>query len=68
MSDCTPDQQAMWDALGILGFDLDGNPSPVGTLISGGQSFREYFIRCIHEARADHDAAIDEVCMSGDCA
>jgi hypothetical protein len=52
----------MWDAIGILGFDLDGQPTPAATLISGEQSFREYFIRCIREAREDYDAAVDQVC------
>lgn len=61
MSEVSADQQAMWDALGILGFDLDGQPTPAATLVSGGQAFREHFIRRIHEARADYDAALEEI-------
>lgn len=56
-----PNLQAMWDALGILGFDLDGDPTPAAVLISGEQSFREHFLRCMHEMRADHEAALDEI-------
>lgn len=56
-------RQAMWDALEILGFDLDGQPTPAATIAGmGADGFVAYFIREMHEARRDHDAAIEEVC------
>jgi hypothetical protein len=63
MSDVTPDQQAMHDALGILGFDLDGDRTPAAVIAGmGSAGFRSYFLISIKEARRDHDAAIDEAC------
>ena len=55
-----PLAQAMWDGLRILGFDIE-DATPAATLVSGEQAFIEYFLRCMHEERRDHDAAIDEV-------
>jgi len=58
----TPDQQAMHDALGILGFDLDLDPTPAAVLGGmGGQGFRDYFLRCVQEMRRDYDDALEEI-------
>lgn len=62
----TPDQQAMWDALRILGFDIE-DPTPDAVLVSGGQSFRERFIRDVREMRTDYDDALEHVCLHPGC-
>lgn len=46
-----PDQQAMWDALGLLGVDLDDEPKPIPTLVSGSQAYREWFLNRIRDVR-----------------
>lgn len=57
----TADQQAMWDALGILGFDLDGDKTPAAQLAGmGDNAFRAYFLDCAREQRRDYDDAIAE--------
>lgn len=52
--------QAMWDALGILGFDLDGEPTPRASLTRGVKPFAEMFLAHMREARADYDRAVNE--------
>lgn len=57
-------QQAMWDALLILGIDGDGDATPAALISGMGEDgFRAMFLRDVQQAREDHDAATDEVCM-----
>jgi len=67
MSAVDANLQAMWDALGILGFDLDDDPTPAATLISGEQAFRERFMRQVREFREDYDTLLDELPCCGVC-
>lgn len=62
----SPDQQAMWEALGILGFDLDGDETPAAAIagMSDG-GFRAYFLFCAREQRRDYDDALDEIPLGG---
>jgi hypothetical protein len=56
------DQQAMHDALGILGFDLDGDETPAAAIAGmGAAGFRDYFLSCAREQRRDYYAALDEI-------
>lgn len=50
-----PYAQAIWDALGILGFDLDGDPTPAASIIGSGQAFRVRFLNHIQDIRAQLD-------------
>lgn len=55
----TADQQAMWDALAILGFDTDGDPTPAASIAGDGEDFRAMFLRQVRQARHDYDDAVD---------
>lgn len=58
----SPDAQAMWEALGILGFDLDGDPTPAAVIGGmGPEGFRGYFLRSVREMRKDYEDALDEI-------
>jgi hypothetical protein len=62
MSDVSADQQAMWEALGILGFDLDGDKTPAASIAGMGDGgFRNYFLFCAREQRRDYDEALDAI-------
>lgn len=48
--------QAMWDALRILGSDLDGDPTPAAMIAGSGlDGFIEYFLAEIRGHEEDYD-------------
>lgn len=60
-----PFAQAMWDALRILGFDIE-DPTPVHRMTRGDQVFIDEFLRDVREMRADYDAACDDLLTPAD--